>query len=95
MAMAGVGRQRLGLGLVAVGRRWVHGTPQVQQQQQQQVQRVAHDCVAAAVSELEAVLGAKGVSTASAVCDQHGHDESFHPPHLPDAGVVGWLVGRG
>ena len=36
------------------------------------------------VEELRALLGER-LSTSPAVCEQHGHDESYHPTHAPDA----------
>ena len=36
------------------------------------------------VEELRALLGAR-LSTSDSVRDQHGHDESYHPSHPPDA----------
>jgi D-lactate dehydrogenase (cytochrome) len=36
------------------------------------------------LSALRQLLGER-VSTAAAVCAQHGRDESYHPPHAPDA----------
>ena len=36
------------------------------------------------VEELRALLGAR-LSTSAAVREQHGHDESYHPTHPPDA----------
>ena len=36
------------------------------------------------VEELRALLGAR-LSTSAAVREQHGHDESYHPGHPPDA----------
>ncbi len=36
------------------------------------------------IDELSALLGAR-LSTSAAVCEQHGHDESYHPTHAPDA----------
>ena len=36
------------------------------------------------VEELRALLGAR-LSTSDAVREQHGHDESYHPTHPPDA----------
>jgi D-lactate dehydrogenase (cytochrome) len=38
----------------------------------------------AVVEELRALLGER-LSTAAAVREQHGHDESYHPGHPPDA----------
>ncbi|MEQ8967719.1 MAG: FAD-linked oxidase C-terminal domain-containing protein [Azospirillaceae bacterium] len=39
------------------------------------------------VSVLEGIVGADRVSTAAAVCEQHGRDESYHPAVAPDAVV--------
>ena len=36
------------------------------------------------IGELRALLGER-LSTSAAVCEQHGHDESYHPTHPPDA----------
>ena len=36
------------------------------------------------VKELRAYLSER-LSTSAAVCEQHGHDESYHPTHPPDA----------
>ncbi len=36
------------------------------------------------VEELRALLGER-LSTSAAVREQHGHDESYHPTHPPDA----------
>ncbi|MDH3918098.1 MAG: FAD-binding oxidoreductase, partial [Rhodospirillales bacterium] len=36
------------------------------------------------VEQLRALLG-KRLSTSAAVREQHGHDESYHPTHAPDA----------
>jgi len=39
------------------------------------------------LDELKALLGPKRVSTAAAVREHHGHDESHFPDALPDAVV--------
>ena len=36
------------------------------------------------IDELRALLGER-LSTSAAVCEQHGHGESYHPTHPPDA----------
>ena len=36
------------------------------------------------LDELRALLGER-LSTSAAVCEQHGHDESYHPTLPPDA----------
>jgi D-lactate dehydrogenase (cytochrome) len=36
------------------------------------------------IAELKALLGER-LSTSGAVCEQHGHDESYHETHAPDA----------
>ncbi len=46
--------------------------------------RVAPAARDAAIAELKALLGDR-LSTATAVCEQHGRDESYHAPSPPDA----------
>ncbi|XP_027571927.1 probable D-lactate dehydrogenase, mitochondrial [Pipra filicauda] len=46
------------------------------------------------VEALSAVVGAPNVSTATAVREQHGHDESMHPCAPPDAVVWPQSVGQ-
>ncbi len=36
------------------------------------------------IGELRTLMGER-LSTSAAVCEQHGHDESYHPTHPPDA----------
>ncbi|KAK6185490.1 hypothetical protein SNE40_007712 [Patella caerulea] len=36
------------------------------------------------IEELQGVVGKSNISTAEAVREQHGHDESYHPTSLPD-----------
>ncbi|MES1923960.1 FAD-linked oxidase C-terminal domain-containing protein [Salinisphaera sp. T31B1] len=42
------------------------------------------EAIAAVIATLEPVLGTR-VTTNGAVCEQHGHDESWHHPAAPDA----------
>ncbi|XP_022084081.1 probable D-lactate dehydrogenase, mitochondrial [Acanthaster planci] len=49
---------------------------------------VSHQSVPAlALKALQSTLGDKNVSSAEAVCEQHGHDESYHRTFLPDVVV--------
>ncbi|KAK7498890.1 hypothetical protein BaRGS_00009982 [Batillaria attramentaria] len=55
-------------------------------------QAVAEKVTDGFVEDLRNVVGKANVSTAEAVRDQHGHDESYHPTKMPDVVVFAQSV---